>query len=97
MQGNRVMQKLQSFDDLDLDSPTEEWGNNEHFAANIGSILRPGIAVVTSVQMAWHPQGKSAGSSSLQGKWCWYAVWCWWLLKFSITASPMHATPSSRC
>ena len=57
------MQKLQSFDDLDLDSPTEEWRNNEHFAANIDSILRPGTAVVTHVQMAWHPQGKSAGSS----------------------------------
>ena len=56
------MQKLQSFDDLDLDSPTEEWRNNEHFAANIGSIRRPGTAVVTHVQMAWHPQGKSSAS-----------------------------------
>ena len=97
--GNRAMQKLQSFDDLDLDSPTEEWRNNEHFAANIGSNLRPGTAVVTHVQMAWHPQGKSASSSCSSPRQV--VLLCCLVLAAQVQQSSliysMHGTPSSRC
>ena len=94
------MQKLQSFDDLDLDSPTEEWRNNEHFAANIGSILRPGTAVVTHVQMAWHPQGKSASSSCFSPRQM-VLLCCLVLAAAQVPQSSliycMHGTPSSGC
>ncbi|KAK9816884.1 hypothetical protein WJX72_006695 [[Myrmecia] bisecta] len=65
---NKRFSKTESFEDLDLEQPTDEWRRDLKFQGGLGAHLPPGSSTITATLLAWHSSGQwlAVGISTLQ-------------------------------